>query len=64
MSEDMQKLTLRVTQLEIAVYRLITMVKDQSDAMKAAATLPITCEVCTDDITTKTCCASPTCEWG
>jgi len=61
---ELQNLTMRVTQLEIAVYRLITTAKAQGEALKAAASMPITCATCDEDITTKEFCGSQPCEWG
>ena len=62
--DEIQKLTIRVTQLEIGVYRLISILKDQSDAVQAAATLPMHCETCGNDITVMDTCNNQPCQWG
>ena len=62
--DELQKLTIRVTQLEIAVFKLITIQKDQSDAVRAAANLPMHCETCGNDITVMDTCDKQPCQWG
>ena len=64
MNKELQKLTIRVTQLEIAVFKLITIQKDQSDAVRAAANLPMHCEACGGDITVTDTCNNQPCQWG